>query len=181
MSQWKIDTFHSEVQFAVKHMMVTTVRGTFREFDATLNFDPENPQNASVEATIQVPSIDTGATDRDNHLRSADFFDAENYPTITFKSTSVEMTGDQVGKLHGDLTIRGTTKPVTLDVSFLGTVKSPINGVDAAGFEASTSINREEFGLTWNVALETGGVLVGKDINITLDVQFNPVAQLEQA
>ncbi len=180
MANWNIDPAHSNVGFVVKHMVVTKVRGKFTDVDAELNFDQDNPANSSVNATIQVASISTGAADRDNHLRSADFFEVENFPTMTFKSISVEVENDSVAKVHGDLTIRDVTKPVVLDVQFLGTGKNPW-GVEVAGFEASTKINREDFGLTWNQALETGGVLVGKDITIELDVQFNPVAVPENA
>ena len=180
MANWKIDPTHSNIGFVVKHMVVTKVRGQFNDVDAELSFDPANPAGATVNATINVDSISTGAADRDNHLRSTDFFEVEKYPTITFKSTSVEVEGDNVAKVHGDLTIRDVTKPVVLDVEYLGTGKNPW-GVDVAGFEASTKINREDFGLTWNQALETGGVLVGKEIKIELDVQFNPVAVTESA
>ncbi|MFW5748834.1 MAG: YceI family protein [Chloroflexota bacterium] len=180
MAQWQYDPTHSGVTFAIKHMMISTVRGSFNDVSATLNFDPENPADASVEAVIQVASIDTGTTDRDNHLRSADFFDVENYPTIIFKSTSVELQDNNVARVNGDLTIRGTTHPATLEVTYLGSGTNPY-GIQVAGFEASTKINREDFGLTWNVALETGGILVGKDVKIELDVQFNPVKETETA
>lgn len=178
MTQWQIDPAHSHAAFAVKHMMVSTVRGQFKDVAATLNFDPENPANASVEATIQVASVATGADDRDNHLRSADFFDVETFPAMTFKSTRVELDGDTVAKVYGDLTIRDVTREVALDVELLGTGTNPY-GTQVAGFEASTRINREDFGLTWNVALETGGILIGKDVKIELDVQFNPVPVAE--
>lgn len=170
MPQWKLDTAHSSADFTVRHMMVTNVRGQFQNVSGTIDFDPENPANASVEATIEAASINTGAEDRDAHLKSADFFEVEKYPHITFKSTNVDVTGDNSAKINGDLTIRDVTKSVVLDVEFLGQGGSPF-GDTRAGFEASTKINREDFGLTWNQALETGGVLVGKDIKINLDVQ----------
>jgi polyisoprenoid-binding protein YceI len=173
MSQWNIDPTHSRVEFSVKHMVVSTVRGNFDKFESKLEFDPANPGAASVEATIYADSINTGAADRDAHLRSADFFDVENFPVLTFKSTSVELDGDTVAKVHGDLTIRDVTKPVTLDVTFLGEGVSPF-GHKIAAFEATSKLNREDFGLTWNVALETGGVLVSKDIKLNFEVQFTP-------
>lgn len=176
MSAWVIDRTHSKIGFSVRHMMVTTVHGSFDEFDAKLQYDPKNPAAASVEATIKATSINTGTGDRDNHLRSADFFDADNFPAITFKSTKVDVKGD-TARVTGDLTVRGVTRPVTLDVEFLGQQPNPFTGQPTLGFEARTKINREDFGLTWNQALETGGVLVGKEIKILLDIQAVPVAE----
>jgi len=170
MAQWNIDTTHSSADFTVRHMMVTNVRGSFSNMDGVINFDPANPAASSVDVTIDVNSINTGVNDRDNHLRSGDFFDIATYPNITFKSTNVEVTGDDSAKVTGDLTIRDVTKTVVLDVDFLGQGGSPF-GDTRAGFEATTKIDREAFGLTWNQALEAGGVLVGKDIKIVLDVQ----------
>lgn len=170
MATWKVDNAHSAADFTVRHMMVTNVRGTFSELDATINFDPEAPEASSVEAAISTASISTGVGDRDNHLRSADFFDVEKYPHITFKSTNVAVTGDNSADVTGDLTIKDVTKSVTMKVEFLGQGNSPFGDV-RAGFEANLTINREDFGLTWNQALESGGVLVGKDVKITLDIQ----------
>lgn len=170
MAQWNLDVAHTGINFSVRHMMVTTVRGSFQSFSGTIDFDPANPSAGSVEVTIDANSINTGANDRDNHLRSADFFDVANHPNMTFKSTKVEVTGDGMGKIYGDLTIRGTTRPVVLETEFLGENTNPW-GAKVIGFNATTKINREEFGLMWNVALETGGVLVGKDIKIELDVE----------
>jgi polyisoprenoid-binding protein YceI len=169
MAQWNIDPAHSSADFTVRHMMVTNVRGTFDQLSGTIEFDPKNRATASVEATIDVASISTRAADRDNHLRSADFFAVEQFPHIHFKSTSVEIDGD-TARVHGDLTIKDTTRPVTLDVEYLGQMASPF-GDQRVGFTASTKIKREDFGLTWNVALETGGVLVGSEVRIELDVQ----------
>lgn len=170
MAQWNLDPAHSSADFTVRHMMVTNVRGSFGNLSGTINFDPENIGASSVEATIDVATINTGVEDRDNHLRSADFFEVEKYPNITFKSTDVQVTGDNSAKITGDLTIRDVTNPVVLDVDFLGQGGSPF-GDTRAGFEATTKIDREAFGLTWNQALETGGVLVGKDIKVSLDIQ----------
>ena len=170
MAQWNIDTTHSSADFTVRHMMVTNVRGSFSNIDGVINFDPANPAASSVDVTIDVNSINTGVNDRDNHLRSGDFFDIATYPNITFKSTHVDETGDNSAKVTGERTIRDVTKTVVLDVDFLGQGGSPF-GDTRAGFEATTKIDREAFGLTWNQALEAGGVLVGKDIKIVLDVQ----------
>ncbi len=177
--KWNIDTAHAAANFSARHMMITTVRGSFTKITGTVDFDPANPTAASVEAVIDVNSMSsTGVEQRDQHLLSPDFLDAANFPTITFKSTKVEPTGEGTAHITGDLTIRGVTRSVVLDAEFLGTSKSPY-GHTAAGFTGSTKINREDFGLTWNVALETGGWLVGKDINITLDVEV--VAATEAA
>lgn len=180
MAQWTFDPAHSSADFTVRHMMVTNVRGSLGAISGTLNFDPENPAEASVEASIEVAGINTGVADRDNHLRSADFFDIENYPNITFKSTHVDVTGDSTAKVTGDLTIRNVTNSVVLDVEFFGQGDSPF-GDTRAGFEASAKIDREAFGLTWNQALETGGVLVGNDVKISLDVQTILVTETAKA
>lgn len=170
MATWQIDVAHSDVNFSVKHMMFSTVRGSFQDFSGRIYFDPTNPATASVEATILVGSVSTGPADRDNHLRSPDFFDAANHPEMTFKSTRVEAKSDAEATVYGDLTIRGTTREVALEVTFLGQGTNPW-GQTVGGFQARTRINREDFGLTWNQALETGGVLVSKDVNIELDIQ----------
>lgn len=170
MATWKFDPAHSMAEFSVRHMMVTTVRGTLKIVEGTLHFDPSVPAESWVEAKLDAASIFTGVEDRDNHLRSADFLDAANHPYLTFKSTRVEVTGEQQGRLHGDLTIRGVTRPVTLEIEYLGQEKSPF-GDQRVGFTGSAKINREDFGLTWNMALESGGVLVGKEVKIALDVE----------
>ena len=167
---WNIDTSHSEILFAVRHMMISTVRGQFNKFSGNINIDETNPTNSSVEVTIDVTSINTRDEKRDGHLVSPDFFDAATYPSITFKSSKVETTGANTGKIHGDLTIKNVTRPVVLDTTFVGKAKSPW-GTTSAGFNASTTINRADFGLTWNVALETGGFLVGEDITITIELE----------
>ena len=167
---WQIDLSHSQVSFSVRHMMISTVRGTFDTFSGTVDFDPENPTAAQVEATIDVTSINTREAKRDEHLRSPDFFDVTNYPQMTFKSTRVETTAPTKGKLYGDLTIHGITHEVVLDVNYHGQAKSPW-GTTSAGFSASTSIKRDDFDLKWNVALETGGWLVGNDIKIEIELE----------
>ncbi|MFT4280678.1 YceI family protein [Microbacterium sp.] len=165
---WVLDPSHSEVSFSVRHMMISKVRGTFAVKSATI-IAPENPLEARVEASVDVASIDTKDEGRDNHLRSADFFDVETYPTLDFVSTRVRYEGGDF-LVDGDLTIRGVTKPVTFELEFGGFGTDPW-GNYKAGATAKTVINREDFGLTWNAALETGGVLVGKDVTITLDLQ----------
>jgi polyisoprenoid-binding protein YceI len=165
---WVLDPSHSEVGFVVRHMMISKVRGHFDIKSATLTA-PENPLEASLTAHVDATSLSTKDEGRDAHLRSADFFDVENFPTIDFVSTGVRIEKGEF-LVDGDLTIRGTTKPVTFDVDFGGFGSDPW-GNYKAGATAKTVINREDFGLTWNAALETGGVLVGKDVTIELDLQ----------
>lgn len=167
---WNIDTAHSEITFSVRHMMISNVRGQFKKFSGSINIDEATPANSSVEVTIDVASIDTRDEKRDGHLVSADFFDAATFPTITFKSKSITVNSASTGVIHGDLTIKGVTKPVALETTFSGKAKSPW-GTTSAGFTASTKVNRAEFGLTWNAALETGGVLVGEDITINIELE----------
>lgn len=168
---WKIDNAHSHVQFAVRHMMISTVRGEFENFEGSVDFDQDQPENSKLDIKIDAASINTREKDRDNHLRSADFFNAEEYPTLHFVSKRVEPTAEDKGRVIGDLTIRGVTREVVLDVTFHGIAKSPW-GATSAGFSASTKINRKDWGLTWNQALETGGVLVGDDIKIDIEVEL---------
>lgn len=176
---WNFDPSHTAAEFSARHMMMSTVRGRFAPPTGTLVFDPENPAATEVTAEIDLASVDTGFADRDNHLRSPDFFDVQNYPKMTFKSTNVQVTGDNTAKLTGDLTIRNVTKPVTFDVEFLGVGTSPW-GQKVAGFTATGKIDREAWDLTWNVALETGGWLVGKEIKIMLEVEAIAVTEQEQ-
>jgi polyisoprenoid-binding protein YceI len=170
---WQIDPTHSAVEFAVKHMMFTTVRGRFKDVKGTIEVDEQNPDRSTVNVEIAAASIDTGVADRDAHLRSADFLDVENHPTITFRSKRVEGAMKKEGdafKVVGDLTIRGKAIEVTLDSVYLGTGKDPWGNIKA-GAEASAKIDRREWGLTWNQALETGGILVANDIRIEIQVQ----------
>jgi len=168
---WQIDSAHSHIQFSVRHMMISTVRGRFNEFSGTVAFDEDNPTSSTIDVTIDVTSIDTREQQRDDHLRSPDFFDAANFPNMTFKSKQIEKTGDNNGRLIGDLTIKDITKEVALDVEYAGQAQSPW-GTTNAGFSASGSIDRKEFGLTWNQALETGGILVGDRIKIDIEVEL---------
>ncbi len=168
---WSVDASHSEVGFSVKHLMISTVRGRFANVSGTVSFVEGNFSDAAADITIDAASIDTREDKRDAHLRSADFFDVDTFPTLTFKSRRVQNVKDQTFELVGDLTIRGITREVVLDVTFEGTQKDPWGNLKS-GFSATTRINRKDFGLTWNAALETGGVLVGEDVKISLDVQL---------
>lgn len=166
---WTLDPMHSEVEFSVKHLMISKVRGSFNVVDATV-VTAENPAESSVEATIDVSSVDTGQADRDNHLRTSDFFKVDEFPTMTYRSTSVDIDGDDV-TIEGDLTLRGVTKPVTLTGEFGGIITDGY-GQTKAGITASGVINRLDFGVNWNAALEAGGVTLGDKVSITLDLQF---------
>lgn len=168
---WQIDPAHTQVLFSARHMMITTVRGEFKGFEGTVEFNEENPVETTVNIEIDVASISTREEQRDGHLKSPDFFNVEQFPKIVFKSTSVEVTGDNTAKLTGDLTIKDITKPVTLDVVYHGQGQSPW-GQTVAGFEAKGVLNRTDWGLTWNQALETGGVLVSEEIKIELEVEL---------
>lgn len=174
---WNIDTTHSSVGFSAKHMMIATVRGQFEKFDVQLNLNEDTPELSSVVATIDTASINTHEERRDGHLRSADFFDVAHYPTLTFRSTRVERAGANKYRLIGDLTIKDVTREVVLNVTEEGKGKDPWGGT-RWGFSAETTINRKDWGLNWNVALETGGFLVSDLIKIALEVEavLAPVA-----
>lgn len=167
---WNFDPTHSQVEFSAKHMMVTTVRGRFNEVTGTIVADEANHANSSVDVEIAAASIDTRNEQRDAHLRSADFLDVENYPTISFKSTGIDVLAADNLKVTGDLTVHGVTRPVTLDATINGQGKSPF-GTEVAGISLEGSINRKDFGLNWNVALETGGVLVSDKIKIDIEIE----------
>lgn len=169
VSTWTIDGAHSIAEFAVKHMMVATVKGRFRTLSGRLTVDEANPAASFVNATIDVASIDTGEAQRDGHLRSDDFFNAEAYPEITFRSTRVERVDDSNYKVTGDLTIRDVTKQVVLEVEYDGRITDAY-GKQRAAFSAETAVNRKEFGLNWNGVIETGGVIVGDRVRITLHI-----------
>ena len=166
---YTIDPMHTTVEFIGRHLMITKVRGRFTDVSGTITIDDE-PEKSHVEVELQVASVDTGIPDRDGHLRSADFFNADDYPTITFKSTKVEAGKSGTWDVTGDLTVRDVTRPITLEVDFDGANASPM-GDERIAFSAATEVDREDWGLTWNVALETGGVLVGKKIRIELNIQ----------
>jgi len=168
---WSIDSAHSAVQFRVKHLMISSVRGTFDEISGNITFDGKDYSTVTAEAVLQAGSINTREPDRDEHLRSADFFDTETYPTITFKSKRVEDIQDNRFKLVGDLTMRGTTKEVILDVEASPVVKG-MRGESRIGVHAVTSLNRQDYGIQWNRALDAGGVVVGNTVDITLDLEL---------
>ena len=166
---WKIDPSHSEIQFFVRHMMIAKVRGRFREFEGTIHIG-ERPEDSRVEVVIEAASIDTRDRTRDEHLRSADFLDVERYPELRFASTSVRPGDKDRWQVTGDLTVRGVTRPVVLDVEYYGAMVDPWGNL-RAGFLATTEIDRENFDITWNQALEAGGFLVGKGVRIEIDVE----------
>jgi len=178
MTPWKLDPTHSTIQFAVRHLMVSTVRGSFRDFDLDIEFDPSHPELGSVVATIATKSIDTGQPQRDAHLCSADFLDAEKYPALGFRSTSITARGDNMYELKGDLTMHGVTKAVVLEAEFVGEVGNPQGG-RSAGISAHAKIKRHEWGLAWNVGLEAGGMMVGDEIKVEIDLELAQAAAVE--
>jgi len=169
--EWQIDPVHSAAQFSVRHLMVSTVRGQFGKTTGTVQYDPANPSAASIQAEVDVSTIDTRVAKRDAHLKSPDFFDVEKFPTITFKSTKVESAGAGAFKVTGDLTIRGVTKPVVFNVEGLTAPIKDRNGL-RMGAAATAKINRQDFGITWNRAIEAGGVTVGDEVTITIDTEL---------
>lgn len=177
---WNIDPAHSEIQFSVRHMMLSKVRGQFDRFHGSINFDEFDPENSTVEVEIEAASINTGEPQRDAHLRAADFLNADEYPALKFKSTRIELLKGNRARLFGDLTIRYVPREVVLDVEYRGQHKSPYGTINA-GFSAATRISRKDWGLTWNVALETGGVLVSDEIDISIEVELvrQPEAELQ--
>lgn len=169
---WKLDPAHSSVEFKIKHMMISNVKGSFNIASGTLTENTADPTKSAVEATVDIATISTGDPARDTHLKSADFFDAEKYPQMTFKSTRIEKKGSDSYSVTGDITMHGVTKPITFAVEGPSAPGKDPWGNTRIGLSATTKINRKDFGLTWNAALETGGILVGEDVQITLDVQF---------
>ena len=166
-SKWSLDLSHCSLDFSLKHMMISTVRGTFQQFEADIDADPTDLTTADVTFTIDASSIDTRDANRNEHLKSADFFEVEKYPHITFHKTSIARTSDDEYTMTGDLSMHGVTQPVTFRVTAEGQGKDPW-GNERAGFSAETSINRKDYGLHWNAMLETGGVLVGEQVKIAL-------------
>ncbi|HUG15628.1 MAG TPA: YceI family protein [Thermomicrobiales bacterium] len=167
--EWAIDSGHSSAHFSVKHMVVSNVKGRFGSMSGVINLDPERPALASVTASIDASTIDTHDERRDAHLRSDDFFNVEQFPTLAFASTSVEPAGPERWRVHGDLTIRDTTRPIVLDTRFEGSILDAY-GMTRSAFTATTEINRKEFGLSWNGLIETGGAIVGDTVRIELNV-----------
>jgi polyisoprenoid-binding protein YceI len=172
LTTWNLDPAHSAAEFKVKHMMISNVKGNFTGLSGVLKLDEADPAHSSVDASIDVTTINTGDAQRDGHLKSADFFEAEKFPALTFKSTNVEHAGGRDYKVAGDLTMHGVTKTVTFTVEEVSEPAKDPWGNLRIGLSATTKINRKDFGLTWNGALETGGVLVGEEVTISLDVQF---------
>ena len=166
---WKIDPFPSQVEFAVKHMMVTTVKGSFTRFDGSIVLDEQRIENSTVSVVIDATSLDTRDAKRDTHLRSADFFDVAQHSVITFVSGGIEQAGHNL-RVTGDLTLKGITKPVVLDAEIEGPSMSQF-GVEVMGFSGQTKINRKAFGITWNAPLESGGLLVSEEVTVALDIQ----------
>ncbi|WP_458245830.1 YceI family protein [Streptomyces sp. MAI_2237] len=166
---YTIDAAHSTIGFTVRHAMVTNVKGKFNDFSGSLHLDGGNPSASTASIDVKMESIDTGSADRDGHLRSADFFKTEEFPTMTFRSTKAESLGGDDYRITGDLEILGTTRPVTIDLEFNGAAKDPF-GNERVGFEGKAEIKRSEWGLTWNAALETGGVLVSDKIKLNFDI-----------
>jgi polyisoprenoid-binding protein YceI len=170
LGTWNIDPSHSAIAFTVRHLVVSRTRGRFTRWSGRLRFDPENPTASSVEVNIEPASVDTADAERDAHLRSPDFFDVEKFPTASFRSTKVEDRGGGRYRVSGDFTLHGVTRPVVLEVVYEGSGKDPWGG-ERAGFTASASIDRKQFGLEWNKALETGGLLVGEKVDLTLEIE----------
>lgn len=171
-SSWEIDSAHASANFAVKHLMVSTVNGSLGEVTGRLELDDKDVTKSKVEASIDVKGLNTKQAKRDDHLRSPDFFDVEKFPAVTFKSTRIEKGAGNKLKVTGDLTMRGVTKSVTLDGELTNEVASPFGPMKIRGFSATTSVNRKDFGLNWNKALESGGVLVGDEVKITIEAEL---------
>ncbi len=170
MARWRFEPGHTAAEFCVRHMMVTYVRGHFKNIHGVLEFDAEKPEAGRVQAEINSAELWSGEPERDNHLRSSDFLDVRNHPRITFRSTKVAPTGRNEYKVTGDLTIRGVTRPATLDVRFLGQGKSPFDDT-RVGFAARTTLNRHDFGVSWNSEMKDGGVVVGDEVTVIIDAE----------
>lgn len=175
VANWKVDPAHSSIEFQVKHMMVSKVKGAFKDFSASIEMDPEDLTTANIHFEIASASIDTRQSDRDKHLVGDDFLSTEKYPKIVFRSISIAKIDTNEYDVTGELTIRDVTKPVTFQVTFEGSGKDPMGGAIIAGFEATGKISRKDFDLNWNVALETGGVLVGDEIKVNIQLEASQV------
>lgn len=168
-STWQVDPAHSSAEFAVRHLMVSTVKGTFKTLAGTIELDEANPASSTIHAEIDAASIDTGVAERDAHLRSPDFFDVVKFPKLSFRSTGIDVEDAESGKMTGEVAIHGVTQPVSLDVTYLGEVKDPW-GNRRRGYSAEATLNRKDFGMTWNMVLDAGGVLVGDKVKVTLNI-----------
>jgi len=169
-SVWNFDPAHTSIEFRIRHAAISWIRGSFHTWNGTLNFDPEHPENVSVQFSVDVNSVDTGVQDRDDHLRSGDFFDVANFPAMTYASTGVVAAGKGRYTLTGDLTLHGVTRRVALDVTYNGVATDPWGAV-RAGFEAKATLDRRDFGLVWNQTMEDAGVLVGDTVDVTLEIE----------
>jgi len=174
-TKWALDAAHSSIEFSIRHMMISKVKGTFHSFEADIEADPADLTTANITVTVDLASIDTRNADRDNHLRTADFFDVENYPKLTFKATRIENKGGGDYEVTGDVTLHGVTRSETFKVTFEGAGKDPW-GNEKAGFSAEGTIKRSNYGLTYNAALETGGMLLGDDVKVSLEIQASKQA-----
>ncbi len=170
MSRWNIDVAHSTAEFSIRHLMISTVKGRFSGIEGAIVGEPEHLENGSVEVTLDIASVDTRQAERDVHLRSADFFDVEKFPQMLFKSTKIIPAGNNRYTVVGDLSIHGVTRSETFDVTFEGRAKDPWGG-ERAGFSGTSKINRKDYGLQWNVALEAGGVMVGDEVKINVEIE----------
>lgn len=176
MKKWSIDPDHSVARFSARHFMIANVEGLFTKITGVIQFDPPDLSQLSVEAEIEVRSLTTGHGERDEHLLSADYFDAERYPKILFKSAGVQINGGNHGQVNGDLTIRGIQKAISLEFDFFGPVKSPFTGITCIGFSATGKIDREDFGMATNIPME-GGVVVGKDVMIHMEMEADLIGE----
>ncbi|ACT01344.1 YceI family protein [Paenibacillus sp. JDR-2] len=174
-SKWAVDFTHSSVDFTIKHMMIAKVKGTFHKFEAEIDADPEDLTTAAISFTVDLSSIDTRNADRDNHLRTGDFFDIAQFPELTFKSTNIVKNGDDEYEVTGDVSLHGVTRSETFSVTFEGAGKDPW-GNEKAGFSGKGSIKRSDYGLTYNAALETGGVLIGDEVKISIEIEVGKQA-----
>src|SRR5699024_4340188 len=172
-TKWTVDVTHSSIEFVVRHMMISRAKGVCNVDDAKIEADLEDLTDATIEVSVDVNSIDTRQQHRDDHLRSAEFFDVENHPHITFQATDIKKKSENSYDVTGDLTIRGTTRPATFDRTFQGQSKDPTSGNEVAGFDGSGKLNRKDCGLTWNTNIETGGVLVGDEVKINLELELH--------
>lgn len=177
---WNIDTAHSGIHFSVRHMVVAKVRGRFTDWQGSVQFDPERPEQSSISVSIQAASIDTGVSQRDDHLRSSDFFDVERFPTLEYRSQRIDRVSEERFRVYGELSLHGVTRPVTLDAELLGRGKD-LAGNDRVAFSARASLDRTEFDLGWNQVLEAGGVMVGTRIELELEVAANAPAAVQAA
>ncbi|MDH4231552.1 MAG: YceI family protein [Nitrospirota bacterium] len=177
MAKWIVDSDHSVAAFSIRHMMIANVRGQFNRITGTILYDPEDIRNASVDIVIDAGSIVTGIQKRDDHLRSPDFLDVNTYPVITFRSTSIESVEGGHARVTGDVTIHGLTRRITMEAEFAGPVRDPFGDGVSMGFTTSATLNREDFGITWNQPMEGGGIMIGKEVRLFIDLEADRVSE----